>query len=142
MVLADGDQVLAAETGFHSDPPRRGGFEVSIVRRIPDHRSEPGAQQPENGMALRLDQRKRRASPWKTAQAVQPLSATERHGSRGRSPHHGPVADVIKPVAARSARPVAGIHRLVTLRSCHRLDTTAFAEISDGAAGQNPDVKE
>jgi hypothetical protein len=52
LVLADGDQVLAAEPGFHSDPPRGGGFEVSAVRRISDHRSELGEQQPENGMAL------------------------------------------------------------------------------------------
>jgi hypothetical protein len=52
LVLADGDQILAAEPGFHRDPPRGGGLEVRAVRRIPDHRSERGGQQSENGMAL------------------------------------------------------------------------------------------
>ena len=48
----DGNQILAAEPGFHSDPPRRGGFEVSAIRRFPDYRSELAEQQSENGLAL------------------------------------------------------------------------------------------
>jgi hypothetical protein len=52
LVLTDGNQILAAEPGFHSDPPRGGGFEVSAIRCFPDHRSELAAQQPENGLAL------------------------------------------------------------------------------------------
>jgi hypothetical protein len=49
--LADGNQSLAAEPGFHSDPPRGGGFEVSAIRRFPDYRSELAEQQSENGLA-------------------------------------------------------------------------------------------
>ena len=52
MVLTDSNQSLAAEPGFHSDPPRRGGSEASAIRRLSDHRSEPVEQQPENGLAL------------------------------------------------------------------------------------------
>jgi len=52
LVLTDGDQSLAAEPGFHSDPPCRGGFEVTAMRRVSDHRSELAEQQPENGLAL------------------------------------------------------------------------------------------
>ena len=48
----DGNQTLAAEPGFHSDPPRGGGFELTAVRRFPDYRSELSEQQPENGSAL------------------------------------------------------------------------------------------
>ena len=50
----DGNQTLAAEPGFHSDPPRGGGFELTAVRRFPDYRSELCEQQPENGLALAL----------------------------------------------------------------------------------------
>ena len=50
---------------------------MSAVRRIPDHRSEPCEQQPENGLALVFFQRKRRASSWKTAQAVRPLAGPD-----------------------------------------------------------------
>jgi hypothetical protein len=49
--MMDGNQTLAAEPGFHSDPPRRGGFEVSAIHRISDYRPKPLEQQPENGMA-------------------------------------------------------------------------------------------
>jgi len=38
--LTDGNQALAAEPGFHSDPPRGGGFEVTAIRRLSEHRSE------------------------------------------------------------------------------------------------------
>ena len=48
----DGNQTLAAEPGFHSDPPRGGGFEVSAIRRFPDYRSELCEQQSENDLAL------------------------------------------------------------------------------------------
>jgi hypothetical protein len=50
--LADSNQSPIAEPGFHSDPPRRGGFEGSAIRRFPDHRSELAEQQPENGLSL------------------------------------------------------------------------------------------
>jgi len=50
--LTDVNQTLAAEPGYHSDPPRRGGFEVTAVRRVSDHRSELLEQQPKNVMAL------------------------------------------------------------------------------------------
>jgi len=61
--LADGNQSLAAEPGFHSNPPRRGGFEVSAIRRFPDYRSELAEQQSENRLAPALG----------PAQAVRPL---------------------------------------------------------------------
>ena len=34
LVLADSDQSLAAEPGFHSDPPRGGGFGVLAVHHL------------------------------------------------------------------------------------------------------------
>jgi hypothetical protein len=46
----DSNQTLAAEPGFHSDAPRLGGFEVTAIRRISNHRSELAEQQPENGL--------------------------------------------------------------------------------------------
>jgi len=72
----DGNQILAAEPGFHSDPPRGGGFEVSAIRRFPDYRSELAEQQSENGLEVQagratmaatgISQAKaqRRASEW------------------------------------------------------------------------------
>jgi len=50
--LTDGNQTLAAEPGFVSNPPRIGGFELSAIRRFPDYRSELAERQPENGLAL------------------------------------------------------------------------------------------
>jgi len=50
--LTDSNRALAAEPGFHSDPPRRGGFELKAGRRFLDYRSELCEQQPENGLAL------------------------------------------------------------------------------------------
>ena len=50
--MTDGNQALAAEPGFHSDAPRGGGFEVTAIRRLSDHRPELLEQQPENGLAL------------------------------------------------------------------------------------------
>jgi len=50
--LTDNDQILAAEPVFHSHPPRRGGSEVSAVRRVPDYRPKLLEQQPENGLTL------------------------------------------------------------------------------------------
>jgi len=50
--LTDSNQSLAAELGFHRDPPRSGGFGVMAIRRVSDHRSELLEQQPENGLAL------------------------------------------------------------------------------------------
>jgi len=44
--LTDGNQSLAAEPSFHSDPPRCGGFEVMTIRYFPDHGFEPDEQQP------------------------------------------------------------------------------------------------
>jgi len=54
LVLTDSNQALAAEPGFHSDPPRGGGFAVMAIRRVSDHRPELLEQQPENGLALAL----------------------------------------------------------------------------------------
>jgi hypothetical protein len=50
----DGNQSLAAESDFHSDPPQGGGSGVTVGRRIFDHGSEPLEQQSENGLALAL----------------------------------------------------------------------------------------
>jgi len=54
LVLADGDQSLAAEPGFHGDPPQRGGSGLTAVRRFSDHLPKLGEQQPKNGLALAL----------------------------------------------------------------------------------------
>ncbi|MCL4789755.1 MAG: hypothetical protein KJ070_23755, partial [Verrucomicrobia bacterium] len=50
--MANGDQALAAEPGFHGHPPRSGGWEVTALRRLFGHYSELVEQQPENGVAL------------------------------------------------------------------------------------------
>ena len=50
MVLRDGNQALAAEPGFHGDPPKVAGLVVMAVRRFFEYRSEPLEQQPENGL--------------------------------------------------------------------------------------------
>jgi len=52
LVLADDDQGLAAEPGFHRDAPQGGGTEVRSIRRLSEHRSEPLEPQPENDLAL------------------------------------------------------------------------------------------
>ncbi|MGA3265251.1 MAG: hypothetical protein ABSE16_00325 [Verrucomicrobiota bacterium] len=52
LVLADDDQALAAEPGFHHDPPQGGRTEAISLRRCFEHRSEPRQEQPENGPAL------------------------------------------------------------------------------------------
>jgi hypothetical protein len=54
MVLANDDQVLAAEPGFHSDPPQNGGSAMRSIHHFPDYGSEPSKQQAENGLALAL----------------------------------------------------------------------------------------
>lgn len=46
------DQVLAAEPGFHRDPPQGGGSGMISVHLFSDHCSELVEQQPENGLAL------------------------------------------------------------------------------------------
>jgi len=50
--LANDDQALAAEPGFHSEPPRGGGTELRSIRRFFDHRSKTLEEQPKNGLAL------------------------------------------------------------------------------------------
>ncbi len=50
--MADGDQSLAAEPGFHGDPPQSGGSGLTTVRRLSGHYSEAAEQQLENGLAL------------------------------------------------------------------------------------------
>jgi hypothetical protein len=52
LFLADGDQALAAEPGFHGNPPQGGGGAAIAGRRRSDHYSEAVEQQPENGVAL------------------------------------------------------------------------------------------
>jgi hypothetical protein len=52
LVLADGNQSLAAKPGFHGDPPQRGGFGMRAVRRFPDHPPKSCGQQPEIDLAL------------------------------------------------------------------------------------------
>ena len=52
MVLPDGDQALAAEPGFHGDPPQSGGCGLTALRHLSGHYSELVDQQPENGLAL------------------------------------------------------------------------------------------
>jgi hypothetical protein len=52
LFLAEEDQALAAEPGFHHNPPQGGGAMVMSLRRVFDHRSEPLEQQPKNGLAL------------------------------------------------------------------------------------------
>jgi hypothetical protein len=50
-VLADEDQALAAEPGFHSDPPDGGGAGLMSIRRFSDHRSEPLVRQSKKGLS-------------------------------------------------------------------------------------------
>jgi hypothetical protein len=50
--LADGDQALTAEPGFHGDPPQGGGGVVTAIRHLSGSYSELVEQQPENGLAL------------------------------------------------------------------------------------------
>jgi hypothetical protein len=52
--MADGDQALAAEPGFHGDPPPGGGSGVITVHRLFDHRPELTEQQSKNLSALML----------------------------------------------------------------------------------------
>jgi len=52
MVLANGDQALAAEPGFHGDPPQGGGRAVIVFRHASDYLPKLVEQQPENGLAL------------------------------------------------------------------------------------------
>ena len=58
LVLADDDQVLAAEPGYHCDPPKGGGTGAMSIRRFSDHGGELLEQQPKNvpaqGAAFRL----------------------------------------------------------------------------------------
>jgi hypothetical protein len=53
-VLANNDQALAAEPGFHPNPPQCGGAGLMFIRHFSDHRSEPLEQQPKNGLPLAL----------------------------------------------------------------------------------------
>lgn len=48
------DQALAAEPGFHSDPPQSGGLVVMAVHRLSDNCSELAEQQPKNFFPLAL----------------------------------------------------------------------------------------
>ena len=50
--MADVDQALAAEPGFHDDPAQGGGSVVITVCRLSDHCSELTEQQSENFFAL------------------------------------------------------------------------------------------
>ena len=50
--MTDGDQVLAAEPGFHGDPPEGGGWAAIAGRQLSGHYSELLELQPENGLAL------------------------------------------------------------------------------------------
>ncbi len=52
MVMANGDQALAAEPGFHDDAPQSGGSGMMSIHRLLDHRSELLEQQSKNGLAL------------------------------------------------------------------------------------------
>jgi hypothetical protein len=52
LVLANGDQALAAEPGFHGDPPQGRGRVVIIIRHAPDYPAKLAEQQPENGLPL------------------------------------------------------------------------------------------
>jgi hypothetical protein len=49
--FADGDQFLAAEPSFHSDPLHRGWVGICVVRSFSNHNFIPLKQQPENGFA-------------------------------------------------------------------------------------------
>jgi hypothetical protein len=46
LVLADGNQALAAEPGFHGDPPQGGGAGMISVHQFSDHCSELLEPQP------------------------------------------------------------------------------------------------
>jgi len=50
--FTDGNQSLAAKSGFHGDPPQGGGFGMRAVRRFSDHLPKPGKQQPKIDLAL------------------------------------------------------------------------------------------
>jgi len=52
LVLANDDQPLAAEPGFHSYSPQRGGTVVMFLRHASDYLPKVVEQQPENGLAL------------------------------------------------------------------------------------------
>jgi hypothetical protein len=54
LVLADEDQALAAEPGFHRGPPKGGGTEVKSIRRVFEYNAELAEQQPDNPAVLRL----------------------------------------------------------------------------------------
>jgi len=53
-VLANGDQSLAAEPGFHSDAPLSGCVWVMPMGRFFDHCAELAEQQSKNDFALRF----------------------------------------------------------------------------------------
>jgi hypothetical protein len=52
LVLANGDQALAAEPGFHGQPPQGGGTVMMFLRHAYDHLPKILEQQRENGLAL------------------------------------------------------------------------------------------
>ena len=54
LVLADGNQSLAAKPGFHGDPPQRAGFGMTAVRRSSDHPPKPCRPQPKIDLAGEL----------------------------------------------------------------------------------------
>jgi hypothetical protein len=87
LVLADGNQILAAEPGFHSDPPQRGGSVLRAIRRLPDHRSELAEQQPENGLALAfgpaqpLRPLRQRRERWLRSWAVTSVASAKSEGT-------------------------------------------------------------
>jgi len=71
--LTDSNQSLAAEPGFHRDPPRSGGFGVMAIRRVSDHRSELLEQQPKNGLALAFGPAEALGTVMEDGGAVRPL---------------------------------------------------------------------
>lgn len=52
LVLANGDQALAAEPGFHGDTPSRGVSVGIAIGHGSDHLPEVTEQQPENDLAV------------------------------------------------------------------------------------------
>jgi len=50
--MANGDQALAAEPGFHDDAPQGDGSGMRSIHRPLDPRSELLEQQSKNGLAL------------------------------------------------------------------------------------------
>jgi hypothetical protein len=52
LLLANNDQPLAAEPGFHSYAPQSGGTIVMFLRHTSDYLPEVVEQQSENGLAL------------------------------------------------------------------------------------------